>query len=1221
MNKASSPKKSVFPLSLFGKRKKTESLQDKILAAQKKNAKLRAETTLPPETVSPAAAMKPAYAVIGILLRTLTIFMGIFGLNLFLCDALKFVILNGAKADTIVVSASFIALWSAIVTVVVMAFSLHKISRIAAPFVIVGGIAAFLFARYPDPIDYAVKSFGTVKDLVCTNLAAAGYTTYQQYISETPDFDVAKLKFFVGAMIVVSGLLLGLFMAKRVKALGVTFVCALYMIPVFVFNITRSNKGLACVLIFICGAVALYLFDCIYGGVFERKKAKKAEKKAKQLAKKQAKKAAKDAKRSLKNSAAEAYNTAIEAGQPAAAAKKARAAVYARAKKEAEAKRKAAETAKLNEKKAKIEAKKAAKEAKIAAKKQAKEAKKALRARSAAVKKSKKPDQAEIDAISRAKTDAKSAAKLKRKQKNEKDVLSFKTRAASGFAGAMAMIVAFLAIWIPVAAVKKNFPIISFINNRMQLARTYVTAYLMGDDVDLNSLAMYGGVAELNPRNVDFNTPQYTGQRLFTTEASYAAPVYMRSWIGSKYDLETDHWSSADAEEVIDYRGRFGSSYTPDNITYFFAKYVYPNALDVEKVDQYRNLDAFGFRVFQVHVQRRSGTSKILFVPSIMNAGLGIMERGSIDKISKKYSAYYDGIYSSRFFGDKEENYLDYSVSSFNPVMKAPALADNLENSIWYFNRARVYAGVIDQIEEEINGSILFSEDKEYTYETDLGNFTIKGRDLTFLADMFEEECAARGYAYKPMEKTVEELNERGEVTTKDVPINLVQAYLEMSAKDRKTFVNAYDKELNYRDYTETTYRETFGSDRIAQLADEILAEAGITRTAKPEFDKSGLEKLNENQLKRLSAEELYGNITDSWFYDAETGERIPRHRAIMAVVNYLHDNYTYTLEPSVEQTEVLDENGNPVLDEEGNPVTEDHIESPSNLEGFLFEVKEGYCVHFATSAVALLRELGFAVRYDEGYVANNWNRTYAVDAVSTYRSSVRDYDAHSWVEVYYPSMGWIMYEVTPSYYDVMYVLDNGGSSSSSSSGIDPSKVTVRTPTEEIEAPEITFGQEEEIDYTPYIIAGSVVLGVIVVVALIWTLLKIRANRAIYKRKKLVDDATSDQKYQAGDVDIHKSARAITDCILDVFEGLGVPPETGELPSEYAVRIDGDYTDISKHKITDVMSLIEKEEFGGTLSFRELGTIAEYLKEIQSSIYAALPVLQKFRMRYLMNVI
>ena len=84
----------------------------------------------------------------------------------------------------------------------------------------------------------------------------------------------------------------------------------------------------------------------------------------------------------------------------------------------------------------------------------------------------------------------------------------------------------------------------------------------------------------------------------------------------------------------------------------------------------------------------------------------------------------------------------------------------------------------------------------------------------------------------------------------------------------------------------------------------------------------------------------------------------------------------------------------------------------------------------------------------------------------------------------------------------------------------------------------------------------------------------------------------------------------------DDLMGIERPVRDVELEPEY-----GNYADISKHRITDVMDIIEKEEFGGTVSFRELGQLAEYLKEIQSSVYAALPLGEKFRMRYLLNVV
>lgn len=1182
-----------------GRKRKSSSLEQKIDAAQKKKAKLRAASTLPPVTVSPSREMTTAYTVVGMIFRAIVLFMGVCGMMLFFGDAAKLVILNDARAENIVVDTSFVVLWSALITIVMMALSLHKISRIVSPLVLIGGIAAYMFGSYSDPIGFVKESFRRLYELILTNMADAGYTTYMQYVTEEPySYDEELLvKFAVAAIIVVTGIVLGYAMSRRVYAAPVAITCAVYMVPVFMFNLTRTNKGLALALIFICGAVALYIFDCIYGGIFAARKEKKAAKKAAKKAKKDAKKAKKAAKLALKNSAAAAYNTAIEGGLPRSAAKKAHDAVYAKDKKEKEDAKKA-EAARIKyEKQQKLEAKRAAKEEKAAARLAKKEEAKKLRAKAMAAKKSKNPDDAA--ALKQAKADAKSAARAAKKEANKDataaKVTKFKTVAAGGYAGVMAMIIAFLSVAIPMAAVQKNFPIIDVINNRMQLVRTYVTAYLMGDDVDLNSLAMYGGVAELNPRNITFDTPQYTGQKLFSVESGYAAPVYMRSWIGTDYDLETDLWTSADSDEVLAYRERFGASYTPDNITYFFNKYVYPNALEVNKVDQYRNLDDYGFRVFQLHVSRVSGTSKILFVPSVMNAGLGIMDFGTIEHTEKKYSAYYDGIYSSRFFGEGTS----YSTSSFTPVLKAEGLAENLEGSIEYYNLAKVYADTIDVINEEISDNLLFDEAREYTYETPLGEMKITGTDLSFLIPQFEADVAEIGYKIKSQ--------------------SFVELYLAMTSAERKTFHNSFEKELNYRDYTEETYRTTFGSESIAELADQILAEAGIVQGEKYVHDKTAQANMSENQLKRLTAEERYGNVYDSWFTDA-SGNVIPRHEAVMAVINHLRYNYEYTLDPECEQVELLDEDGNVVLDEEGNPIMVDHVESETNLEAFLFEVKQGYCVHFATSAVALLRELGFAVRYDEGYIAANWNRTYDPAAVSTYRTSVRDYDAHSWVEVYYPAIGWVTYECTPSYCEEMYDLEDLTSSSTGSSGIDQSKVTVQEPIVPEETVVVDFG-EDEVDYTALFIAIGVVIAVLVILSIIWTILKIRAGRAIAKRRKLIEEAKDERRFYDGQTDIHQYARDITDCIFDIFDGLGCPHETGELPTEYALRIDGDYADISKHKITDVMAIIEKEEFGGTLTFRELTTLAEYLSEIISSIYAGLPAMQKLRMRYFMDVI
>jgi hypothetical protein len=87
-------------------------------------------------------------------------------------------------------------------------------------------------------------------------------------------------------------------------------------------------------------------------------------------------------------------------------------------------------------------------------------------------------------------------------------------------------------------------------------------------------------------------------------------------------------------------------------------------------------------------------------------------------------------------------------------------------------------------------------------------------------------------------------------------------------------------------------------------------------------------------------------------------------------------------------------------------------------VEFFLDESHEGYCVHFASAAVLLLRSAGYPARYAEGY---------AVPCPDGLWADVPDYNAHAWVEVYCGGTGWVPVEVTPastdnpaSYYDAI---------------------------------------------------------------------------------------------------------------------------------------------------------------------------------------------------------
>ena len=81
----------------------------------------------------------------------------------------------------------------------------------------------------------------------------------------------------------------------------------------------------------------------------------------------------------------------------------------------------------------------------------------------------------------------------------------------------------------------------------------------------------------------------------------------------------------------------------------------------------------------------------------------------------------------------------------------------------------------------------------------------------------------------------------------------------------------------------------------------------------------------------------------------------------------------------------------------------------PDPLADFLFNTREGHCEYFATAMAIMLRTLDIPARIVNGFQMgeyNNLNNLY----------TVRESDAHSWVEAYFPrSQAWIEFDPTPS--------------------------------------------------------------------------------------------------------------------------------------------------------------------------------------------------------------
>jgi transglutaminase-like putative cysteine protease len=112
-------------------------------------------------------------------------------------------------------------------------------------------------------------------------------------------------------------------------------------------------------------------------------------------------------------------------------------------------------------------------------------------------------------------------------------------------------------------------------------------------------------------------------------------------------------------------------------------------------------------------------------------------------------------------------------------------------------------------------------------------------------------------------------------------------------------------------------------------------------------------------------------------------GRQVKNHAKAARIESFLRGNYTYSLSVSKPPPGV------------------------SVIEDFLFNSKKGYCEHYATAMVLMLRTLGIPARVVTGFSGGELNK-YGGYII------VRESDAHSWVEAAIDNK-WMRFDPTPS--------------------------------------------------------------------------------------------------------------------------------------------------------------------------------------------------------------
>jgi len=87
--------------------------------------------------------------------------------------------------------------------------------------------------------------------------------------------------------------------------------------------------------------------------------------------------------------------------------------------------------------------------------------------------------------------------------------------------------------------------------------------------------------------------------------------------------------------------------------------------------------------------------------------------------------------------------------------------------------------------------------------------------------------------------------------------------------------------------------------------------------------------------------------------------------------------------------------------------------ESQDFVDHFLFDSYRGYCDHFSTAMAVMLRSIDIPTRWVKGFAPGERVGT---DEQGKQIVEVRNKDAHSWVEVYFPKYGWIPFEATSTF-------------------------------------------------------------------------------------------------------------------------------------------------------------------------------------------------------------
>ncbi|MUK88474.1 hypothetical protein GMD78_08725 [Ornithinibacillus sp. L9] len=256
-------------------------------------------------------------------------------------------------------------------------------------------------------------------------------------------------------------------------------------------------------------------------------------------------------------------------------------------------------------------------------------------------------------------------------------------------------------------------------------------------------------------------------------------------------------------------------------------------------------------------------------------------------------------------------------------------------------------------------------------------------------------------------------------------------------------------------------------------------------------------------------------------------------------------------------------------------------------VDQFLFDSQVGYCDNYSSSMVVLLRTLDIPTRWVKGFTSGEQISDYVGGDTSYNVYEVTNSNAHSWVEVYFPEVGWVPFEPTQGFSNPAdFYLDTESDTEddvldapSTEIDNDSEEPDPLMPEEEDEAVEaMNPGDSDEDSNKGFILSwwqltiiAIVVIGIIAFVYI--------------KRYRLQTYLLERRLYKNQDAQTYQDAYHF---VLKVLKHQGFAKDPDQTLREYAKRIDTWYSTDSMGRLTSEYEKILYKNDQGTVAVTEI---------------------------------